>query len=423
MHIGLLCPDMTGHLNPMLTLGQVLVRRHHRVSLIGMSESRIKATANGLGFIEIGAREHARGLLNRARQRLGQLRGWAALRYTGQMLRAGTAIVLRDAPAAARAAGVEGMIIDQISPGSTVAELLDVPFAVVCNALALHQEPAVPPPVTTWTLRTDWIGRLRNRLGNRLLAAAARPIRQEVNAMRQRHGRLPYCWEEIFTHGLVQVAQQPAFFDFPRQQLPAHFHYTGPWHHTNRDADIAFPWDRLDGRPVVYASLGTLQNRLQPLFAAIAAACRGLPVQLVISLGRPDADVAMRLPLPHGAIVVSYAPQLPLLDKAALVMTHAGLNTVLETLARGKPMVAIPLANDQPGVARRAAWLGAAEIVGPKQANGRNLRTAIRALLENPTYFEAARRCREQLRCSPGVDEAAALIDRALVGGSRIERY
>jgi UDP:flavonoid glycosyltransferase YjiC (YdhE family) len=60
---------------------------------------------------------------------------------------------------------------------------------------------------------------------------------------------------------ILQIAQQPAFFDFPRKSLPKNFRYTGPWKELADLSKIDFPWERLDGRPLIYASLGTLQNR------------------------------------------------------------------------------------------------------------------------------------------------------------------
>ncbi|MFZ0710133.1 MAG: glycosyltransferase, partial [Terrimicrobiaceae bacterium] len=61
-------------------------------------------------------------------------------------------------------------------------------------------------------------------------------------------------------------------------------------------------------------------------------------------------------------IVVPFAPQLELLRRAALTITHAGLNTALESLNQGVPMVAIPIPNDQPEVASRLEWLGGAKV-------------------------------------------------------------
>jgi UDP:flavonoid glycosyltransferase YjiC (YdhE family) len=47
---------------------------------------------------------------------------------------------------------------------------------------------------------------------------------------------------------------------------------------------------------------------------------------------------------PSNTIIVSHAPQLELLKRTSVCITHAGLNTVLESLAQGVPQVAIPAA-------------------------------------------------------------------------------
>lgn len=87
---------------------------------------------------------------------------------------------------------------------------------------------------------------------------------------------------------------------------------------------VEFPFDKLNGKPLIYASMGTLQNRLQYVFEYIAEACAELEAQLVISLG--GSAVPETLPKLHGTpLVVKFAPQLELLQKASLVITHAGL--------------------------------------------------------------------------------------------------
>jgi UDP:flavonoid glycosyltransferase YjiC (YdhE family) len=134
----------------MTTLGAALKRRGHRVSLAALPESRSKAEAAALEFLAIGEREHREGTWAADRERLGQLKGFAAMRFTGKMLCKAAATTLRDAPDVFRNAGIDGVLADQVSPaGSSVAEAIDVPLVMICNALALHQEPATPPPSST----------------------------------------------------------------------------------------------------------------------------------------------------------------------------------------------------------------------------------------------------------------------------------
>jgi UDP:flavonoid glycosyltransferase YjiC (YdhE family) len=78
-------------------------------------------------------------------------------------------------------------------------------------------------------------------------------------------------------------------------------------------------------------------------------------MQLVLSIG-DSLDSKQISSLPANCIVVNHALQIELLKRSAVCITHAGLNTVLESLTQGVPMVAIPVTNDQPGVAARIAY-------------------------------------------------------------------
>jgi zeaxanthin glucosyltransferase len=163
----------------------------------------------------------------------------------------------------------------------------------------------------------------------------------------------------------------------------------------------------------VYASLGTLQNGSEAIFRAIAQACDGLGVQLVLSLGgglEPE-----RLGALHGdPIVVKYAPQLQLIERATLVITHAGLNTVLESLAAGVPMVALPQANDQPGVASRTAAAGAGLVLTSRRLNVARLRETVRRVLVEEKFRAAAKVLQASIAETDGLGRAADIIENAL---------
>jgi hypothetical protein len=92
-------------------------------------------------------------------------------------------------------------------------------------------------------------------------------------------------------------------------------------------------------------------------------------VQLVIALGGGCAPDDLPF-LPGDPLMLGFAPQLELLRRASLTITHAGMNTVLESLAEGVPMVAIPIANDQPGMGARLAWSGSGAVVPPEAPLG-----------------------------------------------------
>jgi UDP:flavonoid glycosyltransferase YjiC (YdhE family) len=113
-----------------------------------------------------------------------------------------------------------------------------------------------------------------------------------------------------------------------------------------------FSWELLTEKPLVYACFGTTQNRNRHLYAALTQAVEDMDVQVVLSLGGAEpSELPERLP---GNILVSpFAPQVELLERARLAITQAGMNSALECRSAGVPMVAVPIAHDQPGISAR----------------------------------------------------------------------
>lgn len=167
-------------------------------------------------------------------------------------------------------------------------------------------------------------------------------------------------------------------------------------------------------RPLIYASLGSIVNERSLIFEAIADACAPLDTQLVISLGG-SCGVQGLESLPGSPLVVEYAPQLELLRRAALTITHAGLNTTLESLACSAPVVAIPICNDQPGVASRVAWTGTGAVVPMSRARAPRLRATIERVLTEPSYKKHALRLQHAIATSGGVGQAADIVEQAIL--------
>ena len=424
MHIGLVCPELSGHLNPMTTLGRELAGRGHRVTVIARPDAEVKSRAAGLDFAAIGEREYPKGSLAAASAHLGSLTALAALRFTIGMLRQSAEVSLRDTPEVIRSRRIEGLLVDQLTPAPcSVAEVLGIPFVHACNALALNLSPDSPPGVLPWNYRPGALGRLRNHLGNVLLSIASAPVTGTLNVYRRRHGLPPKRpWGR--PNYLAAVAQQPGFFDFPSSYQQPRFFHTGPWHTAGAAPQVPFPWEQLDGRPLIYASLGTLQNRILDHFVTIAEAVADLDAQLVISLGSADQDPsALQARCPGRHIMVPIAPQLALLQKASLVITHAGLNTTLESLAQGLPLVAIPITNDQPGVAARIQWLGVGVTVPPSRLTTETLRSALRTVLSDPGYRTRSRECQRRMAAIDGPRLAADITLAALESRAPIYQW
>jgi MGT family glycosyltransferase len=170
----------------------------------------------------------------------------------------------------------------------------------------------------------------------------------------------------------------------------------------------------LTGKPLIYASLGTLVNGLEDVYKHILKAVEHREdVQVVLSVGKNISPENLGR-IPSNTIVVRSAPQIELLKRAAICITHAGLNTVLESLAHGVPMVAIPIGYDQPGTAARIAHHGTGEFIELDELTAKRLRGLIEKVLQDPSYRERADYFQKVISKTRGLDVAADIIEQTL---------
>lgn len=157
---------------------------------------------------------------------------------------------------------------------------------------------------------------------------------------------LVYCSERLQPH---------------RQHFDEHYHFVGPCYEARtEDADPAFEAQlELLPRPLIYASLGSMRlyNERQHVFLSVLDACRGGKRGVVMSVGG-ETFGQNGAPLPSHVLARPYVPQLAVLEKASVFITHAGTNSVYESLLAGVPMLMLPQGGDQPIVAEHVEALG-----------------------------------------------------------------
>ena len=394
----------------------------NRVTLFAIANVESKILAAGLDYCFIEKSRYPQGTNIQSLSELGELSGFAALKYILNHMKEEVHLLLSEAPQALKNAGVEALLVDQTTiGGETIAEYLQIPFVTVCNALPVNQEDTIPPFFTPWSYNTAWWARLRNRAAYLLMKRLTQPITQLLDEYRQSWNLPLYCdtpKRDSFSQ-LAQLSQLPAELEFPRKDLPKCFHFTGPYQDPSGREPIPFPYEKLTGQPLIYASLGTLQNRQHYIFQCIAEACADLDVQLIISLGGSNCSELLQQ-MPGSLLIVNYAPQLELLKKATITITHAGLNTVLESLTNSVPMLAIPIANDQLGIAARLAWTEVGEVVQLSQLSVPRLRTAIQRIMTENLYKKNASKLQAAIRRAGGVIRAADIVEQVVNTGKPV---
>jgi zeaxanthin glucosyltransferase len=418
MKIGFVSMPLSGHLNPMTALARKLQSRGNEVVFFGVPDVEPFARAAGLDFVPYGETEYPVGSIEKVYGSVAKMRGFEVVRHSCVNLKPGlTRVALDYLPEKLATTGVEALVIDTIHFFVELVPLsMSIPYIHIWNILHLDYSGATPPSIFSGSFDCSLEGLARNAENLREMGAILGPLVKVAKSYAEKVG-LSINWNDpAATISKVAVlTQTPREFDFPGIPWPPQFHYAGPFHDDEGRAHVDFPWERLTGEPLIYASLGTLVNGLEDLYKHILKAVEAVEgVQMVLSAGK-NINPENLGPIPSNTIVVRSAPQLELLKRAALCITHAGLNTVLESLAHGVPMVAIPIGFDQPGIAARLAYHGTGEFIELDELTVEGLTGLIEKVLQGPTYRARANYFRKVISKTRGLELAADIIEGALL--------
>jgi UDP:flavonoid glycosyltransferase YjiC (YdhE family) len=168
--------------------------------------------------------------------------------------------------------------------------------------------------------------------------------------------------------------------------------------------------ETLPERPTVLASLGTVFNTTTGVLEAIVEGLGGEDVNAIVAIG-PDRDPAAFGEVPENVRLEPYVPQSELLARCDAFVTHAGFNSVKESLVAGVPIVAVPITADQPYCAERCAALGVGRVVDRDERTPEAIRRAARDVLGQEGYRTAAAAFREEMLALPGPEEMTALLE------------
>ncbi len=166
------------------------------------------------------------------------------------------------------------------------------------------------------------------------------------------------------------------------------FNFVGPSLFFKKKQDD-FPFDKLQGKKVVYVSLGTLHNNNLLFYKMCINAFLKSDYHVVISTGF-EIDLSEFDDLPNNFIIRQSVPQQKLLQQVELFITHAGMNSVNEAICCGVPMLLLPHQFEQKMIARRVEELGIGKLMNIKKVTTTKLFMSADNLVSDPEFKKQA---------------------------------
>lgn len=410
----------TGHLIPSLSLARMLRERGHRIVYATILDLEPYVAAHGFECVPVLRDVYPRGHFARLDrtdpadlgllQKLLWMREYDEL-FSGRFL------------AQIEAIAPDLMLIDVINAAYAMAALSR---AIPClhYSPSLSQRIADLPPISTE------------------LPFDAPPVLREVAAMAS--GCLKWPWQ-MYEHALVRFeyrAQDVSFataftadlltvpelvlpssaLEFPHGPRSRSIHVSIPVD-VDRSEHVPSELERfLDGRPVIYVSLGTQAHRYPtagPLLRAVVGALGGRPDwQAVVAAGNHVSTLAPGCP--SNVFLVERAPQIWALQRAAVFVTHGGTGALREAVALGVPMITIPQGFDQYGNAARIEHHGIGVHLPQDVVDPARLVSCIdRVLGDRGAYEQRLRRIREACAEETTRGRAMQIIEEQLGNTAR----
>ena len=175
--------------------------------------------------------------------------------------------------------------------------------------------------------------------------------------------------------------------------------FAGPSLERTQDTESA-DLSMIGDRKLLYISLGSLNTDFLEFYKMCICAFRDTDYFVCMSIGR-KCEIAQLGELPQNFLVKNVLPQLEILKKADAFITHAGFNSVNESLYFGVPMLALPQVNDQHMTAKRLVSMNLGLADNIKEVSVKKLKDQTQQLLSDENIKENCLKIsKEMRRCS-----------------------
>jgi len=397
-HIAFLSVPAYGHLNPVLPIAKQLVARGHEVTIYNEASFEPLIRPTGARFVAYPPVIHLEDFS--ASLADGDLIAWL------HMIGRATAPLVTSTERHLRATPPDVLVFDGVALwGEMLATKLRLPSVSISTTFTSDSLGDLANPRQIWQYVTS---SLRYLFGFgvafvRMLLTGVRSMPWRAPLV-PRQGNTTIMLTSRAVHPKTRSIRNPRFVFVGSSIEPS----------TRLEQ---FDFGRLDGRPLLYVSLGTLHHGNTAFFRRCIEAFHDYPGQVLLSVGR-GTDLSLFADAPENFIVAEAFPQLKILERTHIFLTHAGLNSMHESLWSGVPMVAVPQQFEQLRNAHAMQVAGAGLVLDAEARGGIVPAAALREAVErvdgqHAAFAAAAINLGQTLRDGGGYVEAANIIERA----------
>jgi len=376
-----------GHLNPMLGVAEELVRQGHEVLIYNTPEFKEKIANVGAEFREVPLKDPSLDIGNLRILHNALTIADFSLRATKLLVDPLMSEIEKEKP--------DCLIHDSLSLWGKIAGLKThvptvslVPSMAINTRLVLSQTPF---------LLDDYV------------QAFSRPhtfftIIDQFRKSYSKKGLIPPFFFDMFSNveklNIIFTSRQ---FQPLEHSFNATYKFVGPivYDRNEKQPEVISKKDQ----PFIYVALGTVYNDNIEVYRSIISALKQFGNESFVSIGKYINPSELGN-IPSNVHISPYYPQLEMLKKASIFISHAGMNSVNESLYFEVPLLMLPIIQEQKINAVRVEQLGAGVYFKKKPIDIPLLIESIKSLLNESRYAVAAEKVGKALRSSGGAKKA-----------------
>lgn len=389
-----------GHTHPTLGVVQELVRRGHSVWYFSYDLFKERIEAVGADFISCDAVDIQMNPTKEDQDRVGKDLGFSIMLLTNTTL------------------AMDEMVcgkLEEIKPDCIIADSM----AVWGRFAALKMNIPFVSSTTTFAFNRYSAKIMKPSFAQVFAMLKAMPsMRRDIRKLRSagypvKNG-LSLIQNDNDTDTLVYTS---SLFQPCADTFSSHYAFIGPCVSGRESAAVpsAEMKSELDGRKLIYISLGTVNNNLPDFYRCCIQAFRDCDVDVMMAVGK-DLPLVQLGEIPESFIVKPSVDQLDVLRRAAVFISHGGMNSVNESLSFEVPLVLTPQTPEQGAVAARAVQLNAGVLL--KEIRPETIRQTVEQVLQDQSIKESIAVIARSFRQAGGAKAAAEAIERKLRSGS-----
>lgn len=384
-------PPYYGHITPTLSIGDELIRRGHNVCWVSPRDISIELIPKGGQWIVPDEVRVQKDEVDRIMERQN----------------IGTNLTDEET--------FDFIIYESLLP---FAEILNCGIQAVIDRFGpdviIHDESALAGAVAAVKNNIPYVTSITPPPGffepNLLNPAAQKILLDKMRVVQKKMGidldRVIFNSDKLVLSFTSPELIKPRYLDFVFESPIA---FVGPAV-KHKPEPYKFDWEQIEHSdwPIIYVSIGTVLDDIRSvIFKLVIEALSGQSLTVIV-----NTDPVLFECWPENFIPQKFCPQVDILSKVDLVITHAGFNTVNESLYFDTPLIALPLAWDQSVNANLISSHKCGQQFDYRDLHSDTLKNAVFDVLEDPLYRQNATRLGESLRSKGGTSRAADLIER-----------